>query len=66
MVILLFDKPLVFWIGFVALASFCLQIYLGLKIVGGHPEYFKYHKLNAFILCCIVAVHLVLGLLMYL
>lgn len=66
MIIILFEKPLVFWFGLIALASFVWQIYLGVKMTKGHPELLKYHRLNAAILCVIVAVHLVLGLLMYL
>jgi len=65
MIFILFGLPLVFWVGIVALISFSLQIYLGLKMMHGHPEYLKYHRLNAFILCGIVAVHIVLGLTLY-
>lgn len=66
MIIILFGKPLVFWIGLLALVSFSLQIYLGVKMVKGRPDFLKYHKLNAAILCFIVLVHLTLGLMLYL
>jgi hypothetical protein len=65
MIFLLFGKPLVLWIGFLALISFSLQIYLGTRMAKGHPELFKYHRINAMVLCGIVIVHLVLGLLLY-
>ena len=64
-VLLLFGKPLVFWIGLIALLLFSLQIYLGIMMKKGHPEYFKYHGINAFILATIVIVHLTLGLILY-
>jgi hypothetical protein len=66
MIFILFGKPLVFWLGLLALLSFSTQIYLGIKMTHGHPEILKYHRLNAFILCFIVIVHLTLGLLLYL
>lgn len=66
MIIILFGKPLVFWFGIIALISFCIQIYLGAKMVKGHPELLKYHKINAAVLCFIVAIHLSLGLILYL
>ena len=66
MVIILLGKPLVLWFGLLALLSFSLQIYLGLKMVKGRPDLLKYHKLNAAVLCFIVAVHIVLALLLYL
>jgi len=66
MVIILFGKPLVFWFGILALLSFSLQIYLGMKMVKGRPDLLKYHKFNAVILCSIVAVHLVSALILYL
>ncbi len=66
MIIILFGKPLVFWLGILVFLSFSLQIYLGVKMVKGRPEFLKYHKLNALILCSIVALHAVLGLLLYL
>jgi hypothetical protein len=66
MIIILFGKPLVFWFGLLALISFSAQIYLGLKMIKGRPEFFKYHRLNAFLLCFIVAIHLILALILYL
>ena len=66
MIIILFGKPLVFWFGLLALIFFSLQIYLGFKMVKGRPEFFKYHRLNAFILCFIVIIHLTLALMLYL
>jgi hypothetical protein len=66
MIIILLGKPLVFWFGIIALLSLSLQIYLGARMMKGHPEFLKYHKLNAATLCFIVGVHLILGLLLYL
>jgi hypothetical protein len=66
MIIILFGKPLVFWFGFLAFISFSIQIYLGIKMIKGRPEFFKYHRINAFILCFIVAIHLILALALYL
>jgi hypothetical protein len=66
MIIILFGKPLVFWVGILALLFFSLQIYLGVKMTKGHPGLLKYHRLNAVVLCFIVAIHLVLGLMLYL
>jgi hypothetical protein len=65
MIIILLGKPLVFWLGILAFFSFSLQIYLGVVMVKGRPGLLKYHKLNAAILCSIVAVHIVFGLLLY-
>gem|GEM_PF-1957082 len=65
MIILLFGKPLVFWLGLMALISFLIQLYLGYKLSHGHPELFKYHLLNAIILSGIVVIHLIFGLLLY-
>jgi hypothetical protein len=48
------------------LAFFSLQIYLGIKMTKGRPDFLKYHRLNALILCFIVVIHLVLGLMLYL
>ncbi len=66
MITILFGKPLVFWAGLLALLFFSLQIYSGIKMMKGRPEFLKYHKLNAIILCFIVAIHLILGLMLYL
>ncbi len=66
MIIILFGKPLVFWFGLLALLLFSLQIYLGIKMIKGRPELFKYHKINAFAMCFIVIIHLILGLILYL
>lgn len=66
MVIILFGKPLAFWLGFMALISFSLQIYLGLKMIKGRPGLLKYHKLNAIILCSIVVAHAIIALMLYL
>jgi hypothetical protein len=66
MFFIIFGKPLVFWLGLMALASFSWQIYLGYGLTHGHPDYFPKHKINAIILSCIVLVHLILGLLLYL
>lgn len=66
MAFIIFGKPLVFWMGFVTLASFLFQIYSGYKTAHGHPEFFKYHKINIVILCCLLLAHVTLGLLLYL
>jgi hypothetical protein len=66
MIILLFGKPLVFWLGIFTLIFFSLQIYLGLRMIKSKPELLKYHKLNAIILCFLVLIHITLGLLLYL
>lgn len=65
MIIILWGKPLVFWVGIVVLLFFSLQIYLGARMMKGHPELLKYHRMNAFILCVIVIIHLILGLYLY-
>jgi hypothetical protein len=65
MIILLFGKPIVFWLGFVALASFLFQLYLGYKLWRGHRNLLRLHLINAIVLSCIVGVHLVFGLLLY-
>lgn len=66
MILILFGKPLVFWFGILALIFFFLQIYLGIRMMKGHPELIKCHRINAAILCFIVVVHLILGLMLYL
>lgn len=67
MIIILFGKPLVFWMGIIALISFSYQIYLGLKMTkGGRYDLLPRHRLNAFILSGIVIIHLILGLSLYL
>lgn len=66
MIIIFLGKPLVFWFGILTFTSLLIQFYLGIKMVKGHPELLKAHKLNAMVLGTIVIVHLVLGLLMYL
>jgi hypothetical protein len=65
MFFIILGKPLVFWVGLVVLTSFCLQLYLGYKLVHGRPDYFTMHKWNAIILSSIVLVHVTLGLLLY-
>jgi len=66
MIILILGKPLVFWLGLITLISFIYQIYLGYKLTHGRSDLFKYHRLNAYILCFLVAVHIIFGLLLYL
>lgn len=67
MVIILFGKPLVFWLGFVVLAALIIQIILGVVMtVGKNYKVLKYHKINAGILVLLVLVHMILGLLLYL
>ncbi|MCX6736139.1 MAG: hypothetical protein NTZ13_03590 [Candidatus Parcubacteria bacterium] len=65
MFFIILGKPLVFWLGLIALIDFSLQLYLGYKLVHGHPDYFSAHKTNAMILTGIIFVHLILGLLLY-
>ena len=66
MIIILFGKPLVFWIGIITFLFFSLQIYLGIRMIKGRPDLLKYHRLNAIILCSVVAIHLILALILYL
>ena len=66
MFIIIFGKPLTFWIGIFALLSLSLQIYLGMRMVKGRPDLFKYHKMNAGILVSIVIIHAILALALYL
>lgn len=65
-IIILFGKPLVFWIGFLALFSLSFQIYLGVKLTKGQKDLLRLHKINAGILAGIVIFHLLLGLSLYL
>ncbi len=65
MIFLVFGKPLVFWLGLITLCSFVFQIYLGYRLSHGRSDLFKYHRLNAVVLCCLVAIHLTLGFLLY-
>jgi hypothetical protein len=65
MVFIIFGKPLVFWLGLITLGSFIFQIYLGYRLTHGRSDLFKYHKLNAFVLSCLVLIHLTLGFLLY-
>ena len=48
-----------------ALASFCWQIYLGVRMTKGHPELLTYHRVNARILTTIVVVHMFFALSLY-
>ncbi|MCX6739532.1 MAG: hypothetical protein NT098_05830 [Candidatus Parcubacteria bacterium] len=65
MFFIILGKPLVFWLGLIALTDFSLQLYLGYKLVHGRPDYFNAHKTNAMVLTSIVFIHLILGLLLY-
>ena len=65
MIITILSKPLVFWLGLITLISFLYQIYLGYKLSHGRSDYFNCHRINAFILLTLVAIHLTFGLLMY-
>lgn len=65
MIILIFGKPLVFWLGLITFISFMYQMYLGYKLSHGRSDLFKYHRLNAFLLSCLVLIHLMLGFLLY-
>jgi len=66
MIYIFLGKPLVFWIGIVALASFSYQMYLGMQLKKGRFDLLPRHRLNAFVLSFIVIVHLLLGLSLYL
>lgn len=67
MIYILFGKPLVFWVGIIALISFSYQIYLGVKMTkDGRFDLLPRHRMNAFILSAIVFIHLLLGLSLYL
>lgn len=66
MIYILLGKPLVFWVGIIALASFSYQIYLGIKMTKGRFDLLPRHRLNAFVLSVIVVIHLLLGLSLYL
>ena len=48
MIILLFGKPLVFWLGLITLISFICQITLGYLLSHGRSDLFKYHKITRF------------------
>jgi len=65
MIVLLFGKPLVFWLGIIVLVFFVLQIYLGVAMVRGNIKLLKYHKLNALVLSLLVIFHLILALFLY-
>lgn len=66
MTVLLFGKPLVFWMGFLVLTSFIAQIVSGIMMLRGRPKFLKYHKINALILVILVAIHIIFGLSLYL
>jgi len=65
MIFIIFGKPLVFWLGLITLISFITQITLGYMLSHGRSGLFKYHRLNAIILSCLVLIHLTLGFLLY-
>ena len=65
MLFLLFGKPLVFWMGILALILFIGQIYLGVAVTRGKVHFLPYHKINALILSLIVLFHLILALQLY-
>ncbi|MDD2753793.1 MAG: hypothetical protein PHT44_04260 [Candidatus Portnoybacteria bacterium] len=58
MAVILFGKPLAFWLGFITLAVFCLQLYSGIRMAKGRIELLKYHKINAVILSLLVLTHM--------
>lgn len=67
MIIILLGKPLVFWLGFLVLICFIIQITLGVMMTAGKKYgLLKYHKLNALLLCVLVIIHLILGISLYL
>ena len=66
MIFLILGKPLVFWVGFITFASFIMQLYLGYRLSHGRSDLFTYHRSNAVVLACLVAIHLTFGLLLYL
>jgi hypothetical protein len=65
MEIILLEKSLFFWAGILSLLSLSWQIYLGIKITKGRPGLLNRHKLNAIILCFVIAAHVALGFLLY-
>ena len=65
-VILIFDRPLVFWLGLIVLPLFVLQIIIGILMTsGGKYQLLKYHKLNALILSILVIIHALFGISLY-
>lgn len=66
MFIIIFGKPLAFWVGILALLSLSWQIYLGMRMIKGRPGLLRYHKFNAGILIFIVIIHAILALALYL
>lgn len=66
MVYELFGKPAVFWVGLVTLLSFMYQLYSGYWLSHGRRDYFTKHKINSGILFCLVLVHMIFGLMIYL
>jgi hypothetical protein len=66
MITIFLGKPLVFWLGLLALLFFFLQIVTGVMMtVGKRYEFLKYHKINVAILIILVLIHAILGLLLY-
>lgn len=66
MITIILGKPLVFWLGLLALIFFLIQITLGILMDKGRKDLYKYHKINAKILSIIVLIHLIFGLTLYL
>lgn len=66
MILILFGKPLVFWLGLLVGVSFIIQVTLGVMMTAGKRYgLLKYHKLNALILCILVLIHIFFGLSLY-
>jgi hypothetical protein len=63
MIILLFGKSIVFWLGLIILIFLLIQLYLGGAMVKGNIGLLKYHKINAVILFLIIVINFILGLL---
>jgi len=56
---ILFDQPLFFWFGILALIVMVLQIFTGaMMTVGKRYEFLKYHKLVAVVLVSAVLAHI--------
>lgn len=65
MMFILFGKPIVFWLGSIALISFIYQLYLGYGMTRGHTDYYRKHKINARILTVLVIIHIIFGIIIY-
>ncbi len=65
MIFIILGKPIVFWLGLLALIFFLIQISTGILMTKGHPKMFKYHKISAIIFSIIVLLHVLFALSLY-